>query len=51
MVRNRLAAAYARSDLFDRRRVIMDTWTRYLAEAVGCPHQVQQGKLTLGRPT
>ena len=31
VVRNRVEAAYARSDLFDRRRVLMDDWERYLA--------------------
>ena len=32
MVRNRVEAAYARSDLFERRRVLMDDWARYLAQ-------------------
>lgn len=31
VVRNRVEAAYARSDLFDRRRVLIDDWARYLA--------------------
>ena len=26
MVRNRMEAAYARSDLFERRRILMDDW-------------------------
>ena len=30
VVRNRVEAAYARSDLFERRRVLMDDWARYL---------------------
>ena len=30
-VRNRVEAAYARSDLFERRRVLMDQWAEYLA--------------------
>ncbi len=30
-VRNRVEAAYARSDLFERRRVLMDDWAAYLA--------------------
>ena len=30
MVRNRTAAAYARSDLFERRRRLMDDWASYL---------------------
>ena len=32
MVRNRVEAAKARLDLFERRRVLMDDWVRYLAE-------------------
>ena len=32
VVRNRVEAAYARSDLFERRRVLMDDWERYLAQ-------------------
>ena len=32
VVRNRVEAAYARSDLFERRRVLMDDWARYLAQ-------------------
>ena len=31
MVRNRVEAAYARSDLFERRRRLMDDWAGYLA--------------------
>ena len=31
VVRNRVEAAYARSDLFERRQVLMDDWARYLA--------------------
>jgi len=30
MVRNRVEAAYARSDLFERRRRLMDDWAGYL---------------------
>ena len=41
VVRNRVEAAYARSDLFERRRTLMDDWARYLAKEIGCPHQVQ----------
>ena len=37
VVRNRVEAAYARSDLFGRRRVLMDAWARYLAQGIGCP--------------
>ena len=32
VVRNRFEAAYARSDLFERRRVLMNDWARYLAQ-------------------
>ena len=35
VVRNRVEAAYARSDLFERRRVLMDDWVRYLAQGSG----------------
>ena len=31
IVGNRVEAAYARSDLFERRRVLMDEWEGYLA--------------------
>ena len=50
VVRNRVEAAYARSDLFERRQVLMDDWARYLAQGIGCPHQVRQGGLARGRP-
>ena len=30
VVWNRVKAPYARSDLFERRRVLMDDWARYL---------------------
>ncbi|MDE2665973.1 MAG: tyrosine-type recombinase/integrase [Acidobacteriota bacterium] len=32
VVQNRVEAAYARSDLFERRRVLMNDWARYLAQ-------------------
>ena len=35
VVRNRVEAAYARSDLFERRRILMDDWARYLAQGPG----------------
>ena len=35
VVRNRVEAAYARSDLFERRRVLMEDWARYLAQGSG----------------
>ena len=31
MVRNRVEAAYRRSDLFERRRRLMEEWEAYLA--------------------
>ena len=41
VVCNRIEAAYARSDLFERRRVLMDDWARYLAQGIGCPGQTR----------
>ena len=38
VVRNRVEAAYTRSDLFERRRRLMDDWARYLAQGTGCQH-------------
>lgn len=35
VVRNRVEAAYARSDLFERRRRLMDDWAGYLAGSAG----------------
>ena len=35
VARNRVEAAYARSDLFERQRVLMDDWARYLAQGRG----------------
>ena len=35
VVRNRVEAAYARSDLFERRRTLMDDWARYLDRGSG----------------
>ena len=35
VVRNRVEAAYARSDLFERCRVLLDDWARYLAQGMG----------------
>ena len=35
VVRNRVEAAYARSDLFERRRILMDDWACYLAQGSG----------------
>ena len=30
VIRNQVEAAYARSDLFERRRVLMEQWTEFL---------------------
>ena len=35
VVRNRVEAANARSDLFERRRFLMDDWARYLVRGTG----------------
>ena len=35
VVRNRVEAAYARSDPFECRRVLMDDWACYLAQGRG----------------
>ena len=35
VVRNRVEAAYARSDLFERRRTLMVDWARYLDQGMG----------------
>ncbi len=51
VVQNRVEAAYARSDLFERRRVLMHDWARYLSQGIGCPHEVQQGNLARVRPS
>ena len=34
VVRDKVEAAYARSDLFERRRVLMDDWAAYLAQGM-----------------
>ncbi len=34
-VRNQTEAAYARSDLFERRRHLMDDWSSYIEEVRG----------------
>ena len=48
--RKGIEAAYARSDLFDRKRVLMDDWARYLASGDRSTHQVRQGDLAWGKP-
>ncbi len=35
VVQNRVEAAYAHSDLFERRRVLMNDWAEYLGEERG----------------
>ena len=35
MVQNRVETAYARSDLFARRRALMNDWAEYLVEERG----------------
>ena len=35
MGRNRVEAGYARSDLFELRRTLMDDWARYLDQGSG----------------
>ena len=42
VVGNRVEAPYARSDLFERRPVLMDDWARYLARGIDCPHQAKK---------
>ncbi len=42
VVRDRVEATYARSDLFERRRVLMDDWARYLGQGIGCPRQAKK---------
>ena len=42
VVRNKVEAAYARSDLFECRRTLMDDWARYLAQ--GTPKTPVSGK-------
>ena len=35
VVRNKVESAYARSDLFERHRILMDDWSDYLAQGQG----------------
>ena len=37
VVQNKVEAAYARSDLFERRRLLMDDWSEYLRTVHRCP--------------
>ena len=41
VVGKQVEAAYARSDLFERRRVLMDDWARYLAQGAGNPEPLE----------
>lgn len=44
VVQNRVEVAYSRSDLFERRRRLMDDWARYLAQGSGDdPEPVEEG--------
>ena len=45
VVRNRVEAAYARSDLFERRRRLMDDWASYLAGGSRTPEAGPAGRL------
>ena len=45
-----IEAAYARSDLFERRRVLMDDWARYLAQGIDGVNQVKQGNFSKSGP-
>ncbi len=37
VIQNKVEAAYARSDLFERRRRLMDDWSAYLGRGAGTP--------------
>ena len=47
VVRNQTEAAYARSDLFERRRRLMDDWSSYL----GGIHRPDNPPLALSLPS
>ena len=47
VVRNRVEAAYARSDLFERRRRLMDDWAEYLAREPRRESRDAAGQLSL----
>ena len=47
VVRNRVEAAYARSDLFERRRRLMDDWADYLAREPRTESRDAAGQLSL----
>ena len=53
VVRNKVEAAYARSDLFERRRILMDDWSRYLAlgrRRIRSPHDTWAETIQWGGP-
>ena len=37
VIQNKVEATYARSDLFERRRRLMDDWSAYLGCSAGTP--------------
>ena len=43
MVQNNVEAAYARSDLFERRRRLMDDWAAYLYQEGLAKHSSRPG--------
>ena len=42
VVRNKVEVAYARSDLFERRRILMDDWADYLAQGTATDSEPSQ---------
>ena len=48
VVQNKVEAAYARSDLFERRRQLMDDWAAYLSGARGHVVPLHRKDLTVG---
>ena len=42
LVQNKVEAAYRRADLFERRRILMDDWARYLAQGMGGDSELSQ---------
>ena len=50
VVQNKVEAAYTRSDLFERRRRLMDDWAAYLAASVVHAERRRPGAGAGGRP-
>ena len=48
VVQNKVEAAYARSDLFDRRRQLMDDWAAYLSGERGQVVPLHREDLAVG---